>query len=116
MTKYVCILSYPIIKIQRIKLSDALYFHMTFQDAEAHGYEEGHNEIINSYDDQRREWLEADALDGGGGIHQVCHTDDRNLGGFLDQSNKFIPDDRQNVSNSLGDNDADHGFPFGKAQ
>ena len=96
-------------------LSYAFDFESSFQDPKAHGNEEGHDEVVEGHDDQRREGLEADALDGGGGVHEVRHADDGDLGGFLDEGDEFVADDGEDVPDGLGDDDADHGFPFGEA-
>lgn len=96
----------------QISLSYAFDFQVSFENSEAHGDEEGHNEVVEGYNDKRREWLEADALNGGGGVHEVCHADDGDLGGFLDQCNEFVADDGKDVPDSLRNDDADHGFPL----
>lgn len=100
----------------QISLSYAFNFQVSFENSEAHGDEEGHNEVVEGYNDQRREWLEADALNGSGGVHEVCHADDGDLGGFLDQGNEFVADNGKDVPDSLRYDDTDHGFPFGKSQ
>lgn len=100
----------------RFLLSHTLHLHAALEDAQAHGDEEGHDEVVDRYDDERREWLEADALDGGRGVHQISHTDDRDLRGLFDKGDEFIPDDGQDVADRLRDDDAHHRLPFREAE
>ena len=100
----------------QISLSYAFDFQVSFENSEAHGDEEGHNEVVEGYNDQRREWLEADALNGSGSVHEVCHADDGDLGGFLDQCNEFVADNGKDIPDGLRYDDTDHGFPFGESQ
>ena len=97
-------------------LSHTLHLHAALEDAQAHGDEEGHDEVVDRYDDERWEWLEADALNGGRRIHQIGHTDDRDLRGLFDEGDEFIPDDGQDVADRLRDDDAHHRLPLREAK
>ena len=97
-------------------LSHTLHLHAAFEHAQAHGDEEGHDEVVDRYDDERWEWLEADTLNGGRRIHQIGHTDDRDLRGLFDEGDEFIPDDGQDVADRLRDDDAHHRLPLREAK